>query len=291
MLKNKSLHRPDRQLEKMLISLVYTLIAMALNILLLFIFPHHSLWFLASTLILTSAAISLAIVIISDSERALTYGGFANVLLDDQNIIKRIDNTDFDPVIENKPAASFFDCKSVLPFLKKHIFHDIQNKLNIERLEQALQDLRAENVLLELSLEKQARWFKVSLRPLYLKKNDIFESDFSVEEIQKETYFFWQIEDVTAAQNMEKILEQERLKLHNFIEDMPLGLYITDCKNNIEYVNNTFAHQLEMQKSQLINKPLTDFVPDKESRLFDQSLIESSLLCFFENEKQVVHPD
>ena len=43
MLKKQSLYRPDKQLEKMLLNLVYSLIAMAISVLLLFAFPHHSL--------------------------------------------------------------------------------------------------------------------------------------------------------------------------------------------------------------------------------------------------------
>ena len=62
MLKNKALFRPDRQLEKMLVSLVYALIALALSILMLFIFPHHSLLFLGLTLVLTSMVIAMAII-------------------------------------------------------------------------------------------------------------------------------------------------------------------------------------------------------------------------------------
>ena len=286
MLKNKALFRPDRQLEKMLVSLVYALIALALSILMLFIFPHHSLLFLGLTLVLTSMVIAMAIALISDCEQALTYGGFANVILDSKEKIYRIDNVDFDAVIENKPAADFFKSENVLDFLKKHILHDGQNNQNLERLGHALKNLKRESVILELILKGESRFFDVSLRPLYLKKNDIFESDFSVEKIGKETYFFWSIEDITPKQNMEKIIEQERQKLHHFLESMPLGLYVLDDQNLIEYVNETFCLQLNMKKEDIIGKSFSLFISDNKSPLFNPSLIEQSGLSFFQNNKE-----
>ena len=217
MLKKGSLHRPDRQLEKMLLNLVYSLIAMTVSVLLLLGFPHHFLLFLSLTLFLTSITISIAIILITDSENALTYGGFANAVLEDSNIIKRIDNPFGEPVIENKPAAAFFKQTDILSFLKQNAFADSASELNLERLSLALEKLKEENVVLELSFDDTSRWYQISVRPIYLKKNDIFESDFSVEKIQKETYFFWQVQDITAQKNMEQILEKERQKLYHFI--------------------------------------------------------------------------
>lgn len=286
MLKKKALTRPDRQLEKMLVSLVYAVMALACSILLLFVFPHHSFLFLALMFVLTLVIIFIAIVLISDSERALTYGGFANVILESKKTICRIDNADFDAVIQNKLAASFFKKHGVLSFLKKNLFHDSSNSLNFERLEEAVRALKSESVILELILGGESRFFNVSVQPLYLKKNDIFESEFSIEKIQKETYFLWRLEDVTATQNMEKIMEQERQRLHLFIQNMPLGLYVLNDKGEFEYVNNTFAKQLNVEKEILTGKRLADFVRDKENKIFDPNLIEFSGLTFFENKKK-----
>lgn len=285
MLKKQSLYRPDKQLEKMLLNLVYSLIAMAISVLLLFAFPHHSLLFLGLTLFLTSVTISIAIILITDSESALTYGGFANVVLDDNTVIKRIDNSYGEPVIENKPASDFFKQENILSYLKEHAFSDNSNNLNLERISQAIEKLKEESVVLELVQDEQSRFYQINIRPLYLKKNDIFESNFSIEKIQKETYLFWQIQDITAEQNMERIIEKERQKLHRFIEDMPLGLYILDENSNVEYVNDTFAAQLEMEKNQIVGKPFSDFVKNKKDKLFSSDLIDFSELTFFKNIK------
>ena len=61
-----------------------------------------------------------------------------------------------------------------------------------------------------------------------MKKSDIFEQDFSIKKICKETYFLWTLNNVTAQKNMEQIFENERKKLHEFILNMPVGLYIAD---------------------------------------------------------------
>ncbi|MBO7097561.1 MAG: response regulator [Alphaproteobacteria bacterium] len=286
MLKKKDLTRPDRQFEKMLVSLVYAVIALATSILLLFIFPHHSFLFLSLTLVITSVVISIAIILVSDSERALTYGGFANLILESNTLISRIDNADFDVVIQNKPAVQFFKQDDILPFLKHHLFADTQNKLNLECLEQAVQNLKSENVILELCFEKETRFFNVSVQPIYLKKNDIFQSEFSIAKIQKETYFLWRLEDITAAQNMEKIMEQERQKLHLFIQNMPLGLYVLNQEGCIEYANDTFASILNLEKQDILNHPLTDFVSNTNSPLFDANLIEFSGLVFFKTPQE-----
>ena len=119
MLTKKAITRPDRQLEKMLVSLVYVVMALAISILLLCAFPRYSFLFLSLMFVLTLGVIFIAIMLISDSERALTYGGFANVILESRQKICRIDNADFDAVIENKIAAEFFKKKRGFAFFEK----------------------------------------------------------------------------------------------------------------------------------------------------------------------------
>ena len=287
MLKEESLHRPDRQFEKMLISFVYATIALALSVLLLFIFPKFSLVFLSLILLLTSVVIIIAIVMISDSERVLTYGGFANAVIDNKDLICRIDNADFKPIIENKAATDFFQEKDVLSFLKSHILESASSLLLLERLENALQTLKEENIVIELMIEQKKRFYDVKLKPIYLKKNDIFQSDFSIKKIQKETYFFWTFKDVTAAQNMEQILESERQKLNYFIQNMPLGLYILDDKGAFEYVNNTFAEHLKCLRTDFDGRFLKDFICNHEdSPLCDEKIPEYAGLALFQKNSE-----
>ena len=213
MLNKNSIHRPDRQLENTLMALVYSVVAMSFSILMLFIFPQYSLYLLVITLIVTIICILLAINVLSASENALTYGGFANEILKTQDIIQRIDNNEGYPVIQNNLAKSFFANLSVLEKIKLIHIDERQNNLNFQRIEQALKSLKHEKVAIAVENENKTEWLDVSVRPIYLKKSDIFEGDFSLKKIVKETYFLWQIENITAQKNMEQIFENERKKL------------------------------------------------------------------------------
>jgi two-component system cell cycle sensor histidine kinase/response regulator CckA len=267
MLKAKKLLRPDRDLEKNLISLVYVVVAMVFCLLLLFVFPEHSLLLLIGTLLMSVLSIILTIGVLNASEAALTYGGFANEILNSATIIKRIDNNIGESVIENKPAKQFFAEQNVMKLLKAKLFDDRQNLIEFHRLELALKSLKKESVTLNLIGDDGETWFHVSVRPLYLKKNDIFEEEFSIRKIQSETYFLWQLEDVTASKNMEKIFEEERKKLHHFIDLLPVGIYIADSSFKIEYVNDTFAAQLAEDKEKLLSRSLSEIVIDKQELL------------------------
>ena len=143
MLNKSSIHRPDRQLEKTLIALVYSVVAMSLSVLMLFIFPQYSLYLLVLILVITILSILLAISVLSASENALTYGGFANEVLKSNDIILQIDNNEGYPVIQNQPAKSFFSGENVLEKIKNSLINERQNILNFQRLEQALKNLKA----------------------------------------------------------------------------------------------------------------------------------------------------
>ncbi len=260
MLNKHSIHRPDRQLEKTLIALVYSVVAMSLSVLMLFLFPQYSLYLLILILGITILSILLAISVLSASENALTYGGFANEILKNNDVMRRIDNNEGYPVIQNNPAKSFFEGSDILEKLKSMLIDERQNHLNFQRLEQALKSLKNEKVPVELNYDDKNRWYEVSVRPIYLKKSDIFEGDFSLKKIIKETYFLWSLEDITAQKNMEQIFENERKKLHDFIYNMPIGLYIANSDYELEYVNETFAVSLSQTRDSLIGKNLKDLV-------------------------------
>lgn len=267
MLNKTSTHRPDRYFEKTLLALVYSVVAMSLSVLMLFVFPQYSLYLLVLILVVTVFCILLSISVLSASENALTYGGFANEILRSNDVICRIDNNEGFPIIQNEPATDFFANITVLEKLKAFLVDERRNKLNFQRLELALKSLKNEQVLLELDIDGQNQWYEVALRPIYLKKSDIFEQDFSIKKICKETYFLWTLNNVTAQKNMEQIFENERKKLHEFILNMPVGLYIADADYKLEYVNETFAYSLSQTKESLIGKDLRDIVVKDEGIL------------------------
>lgn len=260
MLNKNNINRPDRQLEKTLSALVYNIVSLAISLLMLFIYPQYSVYIILFILLITVICICLSIKIMKTGEEAITYGGFANEILSSRETINRIDNSSSEPIIENAPAKQFFGKLKVFEKLQADLIDERQNLLNFQRLQLAVKSLKKESVVLALQNEDNKKWYNITVKPVYLKKTDIFEEEFSIKKIEKETYFFWSVKDITAAQNMEKTVEEERKKLHTFINKMPVGIYIADSDYNIEYANETFAEQLLSSKEALSGKSLKDLI-------------------------------
>lgn len=284
MLKKNTVNRPDRRLEATLSALVYTVVALALSLFMLFVYPQYSLYLIMLILGVTVFCITLAIQIMSASEEALTYGGFANEILNSREIINRIDNNRGEPIIENQPAKKFFDGGYVLESLRENLVKERKNQLNFQRLESAVKNLKEEKITLQLLLSEEEKWYDVVFRPLYLKKSNIFEEEFSIEKIKKETYLFWTIEDVTAAKNMERIFEEERKKLHYFIHHMPIGIYITDTDYTLEYVNESFATQLGFSREEMIGKSFKELVAHDDGILNSRLPAYKGMTIFHQNQ-------
>lgn len=90
-------------------------------------------------------------------------------------------------------------------------------------------------------------------------KTDIFEGPFSIKKIKKETYLYWSLKNITAAKNMEDVFQVERKSLHDFIDDLPVGLYTVDKDSTIEYANRSFADFLGLPCEELSGRALSDF--------------------------------
>ena len=110
-------------------------------------------------------------------------------------------------------------------------------------------------------------WLRVSVKPIYLNKTDIFESDFSLNKIKKETYIFWTVENITAYKNMDAVFRNEMSSLHSFLDYLPVGLYTCDSSGGIEYINDTLAERLRTDKNVAIGKTIDEFVASKPELL------------------------
>ena len=261
MLKKRVPDRPDQQLESTLIALVYTLIALTISLLLLFIYPQQSLMLIMAILIITVLSIGLTIRVLGSSEDAIAFGGLVSEIMQSRDIIKRIDNADGAPIIENLPAQNFFQTDGkVIDFLEKNLSEET-DITDFDRLKTALKNLREEEITLSLNLGGR-EWYKVTLRPISLKKAALFEEEYSIEKIKRETYFLWTVENITAARNMGQIFENERQRLHNFIQYLPIGIFTARADGALEYVNETFARQLGFNREDLIGKNLVSFSVD-----------------------------
>ncbi len=254
MQKQNTPDRPYQQLQSTLIALVYVLIALCINLLLFFVFPQYSLALGLGVLFITALSVILTIRTLSVSETAIAYGGFVHEMMQSNDVIKRIEDALDNPLIENVPSEQFFqDSPSVMSKLRSMLIEN-EDSFGFKRLEEAHRHLREETVELNLYNHGQVQWFNVHFKPVSLKKTEIFEEEYSIEKIKRETYFLWTLKDITAQKNMEQIFEEERRNLNNFIQNMPIGIYITDSKGNIEYANETFAQQLLASRDEILGQ-------------------------------------
>ena len=267
MLCNSNLRRPDKLLQKRLITLSYSLIALTTVSVIFLLYPEYRLLTVFTFILITVFYLAMTIKTINAAEEAISYGGFANELMKNDFEILRIDNAKLEPVIQNDLAQDFFRDMPIISFLEKHLSTDTFNQTAFTRLKTALLNLSSDTVILNLNIHHDDNtvftpesYFEVSIRPIYLKKTDIFTGRFSVKAIKKSCYILWKLRDISAQHNMEQIFQDERKSLHDFLDYLPVGLYT--CRNDfyIEYCNHTFANLLGLKREDLIGHNLKDFL-------------------------------
>ena len=273
MLCSSKIHRPDKALKNRLALLAYSLAALAINLILFFLYPEYVYHTVLSMFFITILSLFLAAKTIKAGEVAISYGEFANEILKDDFEIRRIDNAKFEPVLQNSRAAEVFKNKSILDFLEDSLFENRGNPGTLKELKDACKNLLPKKVELSLLLDNSEEWFEVSVKPIFLKKTDIFEGPFSIKAIKKDTCFFWNIHQITAQRNMEKIFSGEKKYLHDFIDDLATSLYVCDKDYEIEYANHALAKLLGIDKDELTRRNLKDFLaensePSEKNRQF-----------------------
>ena len=235
----------------------------------------------------------MTIKTINAAEEAISYGGFANELMKNDFEILRIDNAKLEPVIQNDLAQDFFKDAPIISFIEKHLTSTTNNQTAFNRLKTALLNLKSDTVVLNLNINHDDNtvftpesYFEVSIRPIYLKKTDIFTGRFSVKAIKKYCYILWRLKDISAQHNMEQIFQDERKSLHDFLDYLPVGLYT--CRNDyhIEYCNHTFANLLGMKREDIISHNLQDFISN-QTNLPPQQSHWSGNLYFLNASKQI----
>ena len=264
MLQNVKISRPDRLLQKRLIGLAYSLVALTAALILSIVFPQHLILLLGLTATITVFALALSLLTLKAGEKAISYGGFANEIIRLSSQAKRIDNSLGRVVIENDRAKELFGEGSILAFLQSRLSADNRNNpLAFQRLKNAFQNLSGEKVTLSLKLGSEPEnetWFEVILRPLSLKKTDLFENSLALKKIRKDTFLYWSFRDITNEHNLEQIFREERRGLHDFTDDLPVGLYICNRSLTVEYCNHAFAKMLETDRERLIGTDLKELL-------------------------------
>ena len=259
--------RPDKLLKKRLLLLSYSLMLLMFSVIAFIHYPKHFLIAVGCILFLSIYCLYLAIKTLEASEEAINYGGFANEILKTHLEGKRIDDSKGTPILQNDWAKEFLKNESIPDFLERHLSEQPQNKKAFQDLKLALQNLTS--ITVELSLFTPKDWFEVSLKPISLSKTELFESPFSVKKIQKDSYIFWNIKDITSYKNIEQSLSEERNSLHDFLDYLPSGLYICNGNYDLEYVNNDLAKSLNFSREELCTLNLkslctnNSFLPEK----------------------------
>lgn len=264
---SKTNHRPDKLLQKRLVSLAYSLVCLTIALILLLMYPQYSLYFTILLLFIGAFCLSLTIKTISAGEEAMSYGGFANEIIRNDEIARRIENVLGEPVIENERSRDLFKNQTVISFLTEHLSDGKINKAAIYRLQNACENLIPEKVVLSLKTHPEdakvfteEEWMEISVHPVYLKKTDIFESKYSVKAIKKDTYLLWSCRDITSEKNIAQIFHEERKSLHDFLDFMPVGLYIVDKDYTIRYCNHALAQILGSNREELLGRRLNELL-------------------------------
>ncbi len=259
--------RPDKLLQSRLIKLAFSLVLLSIVVVLFFVYPEYYLQLFALTILITSYCLMSAIKTLDAGEEAITYGGFANELIKNDFRAYRVENSLRESILQNEPAKDLFKQDNVLFFLEQHLAENLTNKPAFYRLLTASQNLTPEKVTLSLKLRQDndklfndIEWFDVSVRPIYLKRADIFTTTFSIKKIKRDTYLFWTIDNITAEKNMEYIFLSEKKSLHDFLDYLPVGLYTIDKDYVIEYVNHSFAALLGYQPEEISGHNLNEFL-------------------------------
>lgn len=73
----------------------------------------------------------------------------------------------------------------------------------------------------------------------------MFENSLALKKIRKDTFLYWSFRDITNEHNLEQIFREERRGLHDFTDDLPVGLYICNRSLTVEYCNHAFAKMLK----------------------------------------------
>ncbi|MBQ9270831.1 MAG: response regulator [Alphaproteobacteria bacterium] len=285
MLRDINRKRPDRQLERNLLLLAYAIMFMSLSLFALFIYPEYSFYIIVSTVVWNVMCILITIRILQVSETAIGFGALSAEILNDKNKYYRVDNSTGEAILINRAATEYFQNMPILKFLEQNIIDLPANKMDLQKLTSAVNKLQPATVELSLNPNQNSvfvaeEWLKISVKPIYLNKADIFENEFSLQKIRKESYIFWTVENITAYKNMDAVFQSEMSSLHHFLDYLPVGLYTCDRSGKIEYINNVLAEKLHTDKNDAIGKKIDDFVAYKPEVLHSASGNYDDMLTF-----------
>ncbi len=257
--------RPDKILEERLLLLVFMLTATVVSIGILFAYPTFLRPIILFVFFFIILSIYITITILQSGETAILYGGLANEILKNKKTCYTIVNAAGKTILQNELAKDFLKGDDILQFLENHIVKSESNLQRLKQLRASAEHLKEDTLEIALKFDTTAifsgeEWYRVSIRPISLNQiNDV--DDASKFDLKYNIYLLWSLENITSEKTIDNIFQEERRAFYNFLNFMPLGLYILNSKGKIEYVNRTLSRILNIEKENLLGKEITEFLP------------------------------
>lgn len=275
MFQNKQDIRPDKILEERLLLLVFMLTATIVSIGFLFAYPGYLRPVILAVFAFITLSIYIAITILQSGETAILYGGLANEILKNRKICYVIVNADGKIILQNELAKTFLNGMDILNFLETHIATEEINRQKLKQLHSAAEHLKEEKLELVLKFDSTTvfsgqEWYRVRVRPISLNQNNDENMDnASGFDLKYNIYLLWSIENITAEKTLDTLFQEERRSFYNFLNFMPLGLYILNAKGKVEYINKTLSRMLNISQENILGKDISEFLfksADKEQK-------------------------
>lgn len=256
--------RPDKILEQRLLLLVFMLTATIVSIGFLFAYPNYLRPVILAIFIFITLSIYIAISILQSGETAILYGGLANEILKNKKICYTIVNTEGKIVLQNELAKSFLKGMPIFKFLENHLVNNETNFHKLKQLQNSAKLLKEDTLEVTLKFDEKTvfsgqEWFRINIRPISL-NNNISENISSFDK-KYNIYLLWSIENITSEKTMDSIFQEERRSYYNFLNFMPVGIYLLNRKGKVEYINKTLSLMLNTPKEEILGKNISDFLP------------------------------
>ncbi len=264
MFKNDQDIRPDKILEERLLLLVFMLTATIVSIGFLFAYPAYLRPVILAVFIFIILSIYIAIMILQSGETAILYGGLANEILKNRKICYTIVNPDGKTILQNELAKNFLNNLSVLEFLKKHLINDENNRQKLKQLKTSAEHFKEDTLEISLKFDTATvfsgqEWYRISLRPISLSPSSDMDNATSFDR-KYNIYLLWSLENITSEKTLDTIFQEERRAFYNFLNFMPIGIYVLNSKGKIEYINKTLSQMLGLPKEEILGKDISLFL-------------------------------
>ncbi|MBQ8750708.1 MAG: response regulator [Alphaproteobacteria bacterium] len=263
MFKDNNDIRPDKILERRLLLLVLMLTATIVSIGILFAYPQYLRPIILAIFVFITLSIYITIIILQSGETAILYGKLANEILKNKKICYAIVNQEGKIILQNELAKNFLNNKPILDFFKQHLVSDESNLQKIKQLEHSSKNLKECTQELSLKFDDKTifsgfEWYKISLRPISLNPNS--QKNISNFDIKYNIYLLWSIENITSEKTMDAIFQEERRSFYNFLNFLPVGVYILNNKNKVEYINQTLSLMIGAPKENILGNDINNYL-------------------------------